>query len=676
MKKNLNSFNPFDWLDQCNVGQDIASNNKVAEIKVAAPDTLHQQVYAIARMLCDRGIDITNGYGNWRRLGFALADELGEEGRELFHSLSRLNNGYNQSECDRQYSAFLKSNGSGITIKTFFQMAKDAGIDICEVAREACRMADFLPVSPNCHSGKKSDGQTEECTSIEVSHTDIVDVDSINDSIVDSGDESFCQGGKMAKVAKTDDDGTELSEDYLPTIMDQLRVDELPALIQRAVTTQTDTSAQDMMMLATVGMLSAVMPNYYGIYDGRKVYAPHYLVVPAPAASGKGDIIVCRHLVEPIEASIRSTNDKEMETYQKELAAWNALDKAHRTEASAPKEPPYRSLFISANSSTTAMCQALADNNGSGLIFETEGNTMANTIKTEYGDYSDALCKAFQHEPISYTRRKEKEHVNVGYPRLAVVVTMTPGQVSALIPSYESGLGSRFSFYNLPRKLYWRNVFEQKEKTNEEVFKELGKLYMPVYNALTQRKERQIQFVLTPEQQTEFNQFFSELQTEQVLQLGDDLAAVVRRLGLICFRTAMVFTMLRRIDMSGQYPTPIFEDNEQALVCTDTDFHAAMTISNCLVNHSSYVYATLVPHADSDTVDSLKKAISGQKKQLFDKLANEFTTQDAYRAAKQLGISQRSADRYLGELSTKHHLVKRIRNGQYQKHCDISKNET
>ena len=60
-----------------------------------------------------------------------------------------------------------------------------------------------------------------------------------------------------------------------------------------------------------------------------------------------------------------------------------------------PEEPPLRMLLIPANSSATAVYQTLNENNGIGLIFETEGDTLANTFNSDYGNYSDGFRKAF-----------------------------------------------------------------------------------------------------------------------------------------------------------------------------------------------------------------------------------------------------------------------------------------
>lgn len=75
-------------------------------------------------------LDLTIGYSNWRDLGFAIAEEFGEAGRSYFHRISRFNPGYNPGQTDKQYDRAISGKGSGITIRSFFYAAKNAGIPI------------------------------------------------------------------------------------------------------------------------------------------------------------------------------------------------------------------------------------------------------------------------------------------------------------------------------------------------------------------------------------------------------------------------------------------------------------------------------------------------------------------------------------------------------------------
>ena len=73
------------------------------------------------------GIDITSDRTDWRDIGFALST-LGEAGRDLFHRVSRFYPTYDPQETDEQFDSFLRSEGSGITLKSLFAIAKKHGV--------------------------------------------------------------------------------------------------------------------------------------------------------------------------------------------------------------------------------------------------------------------------------------------------------------------------------------------------------------------------------------------------------------------------------------------------------------------------------------------------------------------------------------------------------------------
>ncbi|WP_084647696.1 HRDC domain-containing protein [Gelidibacter mesophilus] len=75
-------------------------------------------------------IDITDGYENWIRIGFSLATALGENGRDYFHRLSRLNSGYRAHDCDRQFTNLHTRNNGSITLGTLIYIARLNGIAV------------------------------------------------------------------------------------------------------------------------------------------------------------------------------------------------------------------------------------------------------------------------------------------------------------------------------------------------------------------------------------------------------------------------------------------------------------------------------------------------------------------------------------------------------------------
>lgn len=68
-----------------------------------------------------------------RKAAYALINDLGEMGRDLFHRISRFSDEYSKEEADQYYTHKTESriaDGNRITLGTLFMMLKDAGISI------------------------------------------------------------------------------------------------------------------------------------------------------------------------------------------------------------------------------------------------------------------------------------------------------------------------------------------------------------------------------------------------------------------------------------------------------------------------------------------------------------------------------------------------------------------
>ena len=77
-------------------------------------------------------ISLTDGRNDWRDIGFALSN-LGEEGRDLFHRLSRMaGSRYDPKGTDEFFSEALgrTSTGNRIELETLFVRAKNAGVSL------------------------------------------------------------------------------------------------------------------------------------------------------------------------------------------------------------------------------------------------------------------------------------------------------------------------------------------------------------------------------------------------------------------------------------------------------------------------------------------------------------------------------------------------------------------
>ena len=82
---------------------------------------------AILSQILAAGYDLTVSHADWVKVGFAIASGYGEAGRQYFHELSQFHPKYKPAETDRQFTRCLQSKAAGVTISTFFYMAKQAG---------------------------------------------------------------------------------------------------------------------------------------------------------------------------------------------------------------------------------------------------------------------------------------------------------------------------------------------------------------------------------------------------------------------------------------------------------------------------------------------------------------------------------------------------------------------
>jgi VirE N-terminal domain/Primase C terminal 2 (PriCT-2) len=116
-------FNPNAKIFELTKATEI---KEISEIKPNLSD--FEKVKSIVNQFVEKGIDITNEYQAWINIGFALAT-FGESGRDLYHSLSKINASYNDEETNKKYNDCLK-NGQFKNAAFIFVKAKEHKISI------------------------------------------------------------------------------------------------------------------------------------------------------------------------------------------------------------------------------------------------------------------------------------------------------------------------------------------------------------------------------------------------------------------------------------------------------------------------------------------------------------------------------------------------------------------
>lgn len=563
-----------------------------------------QDIEDVISLVEASAIDIAPTYDEWLTLGFALVDALGEDGRSCFHRISRFHHDYTSSATDKQYNACLASHGHGVTIRSFFHLAKNAGITLPS-HRSAYKFRQHSASGESGGIGK--DGRNASANFARF----------VNSARMSE----FPQATSVSKSEEFDEAGE------MPTFSNLIS-DTLPAFFAQIVGLANSDEDADLLLLGSLAVVSACLPGVHGIYGEREVFPNLFVFITAQASAGKGRLSLCKHIVQPIHDELKQLYAAELEEYKQKKAEYNADKKNNEP----PKEPLIKTLLIPANSSATSVYQILNDNGGVGLMFETEGDTLANTFKSDHGNFSDGLRKAFHHEMISYSRRKDREFVELTKPCLSTLLSGTPQQILSLIPNAENGLFSRFIFYYMNIRLVWNNVFAKTERSLDHYFIEYGKQFYELYRFL--KTSQPLCFTLTTSQQDRFNDFFAQVQNDYANLFGLDFVASVRRFGLITYRLAMIFSTLRIMETG---------DIQASLVCSDEDFASAVAMAKILLRHTAKIFGSL-PVSDSVVASSAPTVI---KQVFFEHLPSEFDRQTFLAVAQQLQISVRSAERYI-----------------------------
>ena len=604
-------FNPDEWQSPALEEHGNPSS------KALGGSSCYDAVLSVVEAIEASAIDITALYADWLAIAFALVSEFGEAGRPLFHRISRFNADYSTSEADKQYSACLRDGSRQITIATLFHLAKSHGIN--------------LPAP----SGRRPGESVPLPEGVPLRGGGVISLSSGGEG---RGEEVY---GHTPKSSPSSTEEVEEPEETLPTFSQSIR-SSLPSLMQRIVTDSVSDVDADLLILGSLTVFSACMPNVFGVYDRREVFANLFLFVTARASAGKGRLSLCRHLVEPIHKDLREKYRKQMKKFKEAQAAFVVSRK--NALAVQPQEPPFLTLFVPANSTATVVYQTLSENNGVGLLFETEGDTLANAFNSDLGNYSDGFRKAFHHETISYLRKKDHEYVEILKPKFSAVLSGTPQQILHLIPDSENGLFSRFVFYAMPTELVWHDMFAFSDGTTaDEQFKRIALDFHAFYKVFSKKR---IQFTLSRAQQERFNAFFDTTQREYAALYGDDIIASVRRLGLILFRFAMILTVLRLFDDKPVSRKAIADK----LVCADDDFLAALTMVRVLLMHTASVYQSLPRKIERlSSLKGGKQLAAAVRQSFFEALPATFNRSAYLSVARMLNFSTKTAERYIAE---------------------------
>jgi hypothetical protein len=370
-------------------------------------------------------------------------------------------------------------------------------------------------------------------------------------------------GSARQTAISAKDEALEVIVDSSPMIPEYI-YDALPETLRDACNVFSGRK-RDVFLTSALSVISGGLHNVYGLYDKEKVFPNLYSFVIAPPASGKGSMKFAKQLGDCFHDLLFNQSKDELKEYKKVKRLFDRKLKKAKTDEQLealiePEKPKSSMFFIPADTSSAMMIKHLEDNDGIGCICETEADTLTNTLKQDWGSYSDVLRKGFHAEIISKSRMTDLDYSEIKEPKFSVAITGTPNQLDALITSIQDGLFSRFIFYSFSTKQKWRSTYtEDITVSNNDIFKGFSADLCDKFRSNNNQK-----FVMTRKQGMQLDEVFSEALGHNSILYNDDVSGIIYRLGLMTFKIAMTLAALR--------------SDEPEITCSDLEFKTSLDL--------------------------------------------------------------------------------------------------
>jgi Protein of unknown function (DUF3987)/VirE N-terminal domain len=437
-------------------------------------------------------------------------------------------------------------------------------------------------------------------------------------------------------------------------LIDENVYSNLPKVLQKASGFFTGRE-RDVVLLGTIGVLSTCFPEIMGLYRKMVVGTNLFFFISAPASAGKGVLAFPRLIGEDFHKELAQAYKEEMQAYEEEMQAF----KASKSEGTPPVKPRLKKFFIPANSSTIKVIECLNDNKNFGLMFESEADTVFQSLKNDWGNYSDTFRKVFHHEPVELQRKGDDLYIRIEFPCMSAVLSGTPNQMDALKSNYENGFLSRFILYDFPLSPTWDDVFADGNLNLRTEFQQISYDMHSLAEKIRQwwktEEDRyghaQILFQLTQQQQDRFQLFYRQKHDDIFQIYGLDPLASIRRLGLISFRLAMLFSVLRIAEAGAAI--------NSELACTDQDLECSLNLVGTLLYHTIKIFNQLKKGGK-------KRSFKENKANYYDKLPNTFDRGKAMEIARYMEIKEKTAENYVSQYILEE-ILERLEHNSYQK---------
>jgi len=417
-----------------------------------------------------------------------------------------------------------------------------------------------------------------------------------------------------------------------------------PAVLQELVALVEQPEEKEVVYFSAIMLLGTLFPNRSFTYFNNKYYPNLYGYILGDAASFKGKAKLLRQALAPyqrrIDEEFKVRNDKK----QQDIAYNKSIAKTQEERRVIDKIPDLN-FFFDGNTSSAAMLKAMQDSPEL-VLFETEGDTITKTWRTDWGNYSDILRKAFEHEALYSLKKNANDEnllrIRIDKPRLSVLVSSTENQMRKVLNSdeTENGLMSRFMFYVVQNDKKWHDGFRSNFQHD------IGEI-------LTRRLSPDIWFrdlysedlrvVMSQEALQLHQDYFNDVNDQWPDELFS-IIALVRRAGTTTIRLAVLFEELKFEHTRGIVAVRQVSGESMQL---------AVDVMKILMQHLFVAWQTTYKASDFKETNVQDVTVRDKVRDLIEKSGGirGITTGKigVSQVAKNLGISKQLAKHYLNE---------------------------
>lgn len=313
-----------------------------------------------------------------------------------------------------------------------------------------------------------------------------------------------------------------------------------PLVLRELLDTVEQDEEKEVVYFTSLILLGTLFPNRAFRYFNNTYYPNLYGYILGDAASFKGKAKIVRTAMKPYQDEID-------EVYKQRTEAKTAAAAYNKTaEVKVPVvKVPDLNFFFDGNTSSAAMLKALQDSPVL-IMFETEGDTITKTWKTDWGNYSDILRKTFEHESLYSLKKNGNEdnllRIHIQNPKLSVLVSSTEQQMRKVLSAdeTENGLMSRFLFYIVQNDRKWYNGWESNTDIDIESILRTRidpKIWMSWTN------QADIHYQLSKEAHQYHQDYFNYINSNWPDELFN-IISLIRRAGTATARIAMIIEEL------------------------------------------------------------------------------------------------------------------------------------